>query len=252
MMRFRHGGRQRSVRMGLQEFLRVHSGHATGTCRSDGLAIGLVLDVAGSENAVDIRTTTFVGLEVAGFIHVDLPAENFRVGVVTNADKETGNREDRYFVVLDIAKFDGFDVVLGGIENFLDDDWGQEFDLVVGLGTIKHDFGSAKIVAPMEDGDFLCEARQMRCFFHGCVAAANDRDFLIAKKITIAGGTRGNSVADQLLFGIETKKARGRSSSDDERFGFKGFLPASILNGRFLKATDETAPERNSAPKRCA
>src|SRR6185437_2492994 len=207
--RFRENGgiwawkQRRSVRTGLQEFLRIHGGHATGTCGSDSLTIGLILHVTSSENAVDIRTTTFVGLEVAGFNHVDLPAENFRVGVVTNANKETGNREDRCFVVLNITKFYGFDVVFCGIEYFFDDDGREEFDFVVGLGAIKHDFGSAKIVASMEDGDFFSETRQVRGFLHGCVSATDHGNFLFAKKVTIAGGTRGNAVSDQLFFRVD-------------------------------------------------
>jgi len=210
--------------MGLQESLRVHGGHATGTCGGDGLAIGLILDVASSKNTIDIRAASLVSLEVTSFVRIELPAEDFRVGLVTNADKKAGNWEDRCFVVLNVAKFDGFDVVLCGIEYFLDDDRGEEFDFVVGLGAIEHDLGSTKVAAPMEDGHFFSKAREKRGLLHGSVPAADDSDFFVPEKIAVAGGACGNTVSDQLLFGIDAEKASGSASGDDERFGLKCFL----------------------------
>jgi hypothetical protein len=49
------------------------------------------------------------------------------------------------------------------------------------------------------------EFRQEVGFFHGRIAAADHRDFLAAKKISVAGRAGRNAAAHQLFFAFESE-----------------------------------------------
>src|SRR5207237_1651873 len=83
-------------------------------------------------------------------------------------------------------------------------------------GEIEHDLAGSKILAAMNDGHFAGEARQEQRFFHGGIAAPDDRDFFAGKKETITGGAGGNSITDQRLFAGQAQPARAGAAGDDQ------------------------------------
>src|SRR5271156_3110395 len=60
-----------------EKFFGVHCGHAAGACGGDGLAIVVVLDVAGREDAFDAGLAAVVGEQVARVVHLEEAAKDF-------------------------------------------------------------------------------------------------------------------------------------------------------------------------------
>src|SRR5438094_8434844 len=86
------GGGQRRARMpflGGEEALRVERGHTTGAGGGDRLPIGVILHVAGGEDAGHIGLGR-AGLrdEIAGFVVVELVDEQLGVRVVADSDED--------------------------------------------------------------------------------------------------------------------------------------------------------------------
>src|SRR6476660_7861020 len=61
-------------------------------------------------------------------------------------------------------------------EHGLDDEWGQDLDLLVALRAVNHDRRSPELVPAMHEGHLRRELREEGRLFHGRVAAADDDD----------------------------------------------------------------------------
>jgi hypothetical protein len=64
---------------------------------------------------------------------------------------------------------------------------------------------------------FRGDVRQIQRFFHGGVAAADDRDFLVAIEETVAGGAGRNAAAFKRFFGWQTQITGRGAGGDDQR-----------------------------------
>src|SRR6059058_2966552 len=87
-----------------EEPLRIESRHTARTGGGHGLAIHMILYVAGGEYArhVGLRTPT-TGLDVARVVHIELAAEECGVGIVADGDEETVGGQLGRLAVLQIA-----------------------------------------------------------------------------------------------------------------------------------------------------
>ena len=129
-----------------QKLFGVHGGHATGARSGDGLAITMILHVAGDENTGDAGLAAVGGEQVAVGIGGKLAAKGGGVGIVADGDEHAVNFKFARFVGVGIAEANAFDTGIVG-ENFLDDGGSDKLDFFVGPGAINHDFGGAKFVA---------------------------------------------------------------------------------------------------------
>ena len=107
-------------------------------------------------------------------------------------------------------------------------------DLRVCDGTIEHDARGAELLAPMDQGDFACEAGEEERLFHRRVAAADHGDLLAGEKEAVAGGARADTVADQGLLGRQPEPPRRCAAGNDQRARVKG-LVAEIQRERVLR-----------------
>src|ERR1700733_4787472 len=128
--------------------------------------------------------------QVALGIGFELAFENLGVGNVAYTQKHRAGGELPAFAALQIAQAERGDFFFADIENIIDDGVGEKRDLWIRLGSIEHDFRGAKCVAAMDERHLAGEARQKRGFFHGGIAAADDRDFLAREKEAVASGAR--------------------------------------------------------------
>ena len=78
-------------------------------------------------------------------------------------------------------------------------------------------FDAAQLFAAVNDRDLVGETREERGFFERGVAAADNRDLVPTEEEAVAGRARGNTVAEELAFGIEAEHAGFGTRGDDDR-----------------------------------
>src|SRR5207245_10769329 len=108
--------------------LRVQGAHAAGSGGRDGLAIDVILDVADSEDAGDVRLGR-PGLrdEVAVAVVVELIEEQLRVRLVPDRDEQASGLNLARLVRLGVAQDEAAEVAVA--EHLLDRGVDDELDL---------------------------------------------------------------------------------------------------------------------------
>ena len=138
--------------LSFQEPLRFDRGHAAGTGRGDGLAVMMVLHVAGGENAFDVRFRAVVRDQVAVFVHIQLAFEELRVGIVADGDENAGDVSSSLVAFVSVLRSRTFSTdLLVHVVNFFDDVRSEELNFFVGARAIQHDLRGAKFVAAMNE-----------------------------------------------------------------------------------------------------
>ena len=178
-----------------QELFGVHGGHAAGTCRGDGLAVAMILNVASNKNARNLRQAAVLGDELAVRIHLELTFEHRRIGIVPDGDEDSIDGNFCSFPGPRIAHSQGFHQPFRG-KNLFHDGRRNELDFFIGPGAVNHDLGRAKLTPPVDQIDPACVPRQEVGFFHRRIAAAHHSNRLSSEEISIAGRARRESVAD--------------------------------------------------------
>src|ERR1700721_2343233 len=105
---------QRLVRVSFQELFGIESGHATGASSGYGLAVAVVLHVAGNKDAWNGSQGAVFGDQGAVRVHVELTFEDRRVGIVADGDEDAIYCDFASFLRLRIAKARAFDMPLWG------------------------------------------------------------------------------------------------------------------------------------------
>ena len=96
-------------------------------------------------------------------------------------------------------------------------------------------FGS-KMIAAMNEENFLRNMREIRGGEKSGIATTDDSDGLILIKSTIASGTIGNAMADELGFVNKIKATRSGAGSENNGFGSIGLIASeSEMSGGFFK-----------------
>ena len=96
----------------------------------------------------------------------------------------------------------------------------DRLDLGIGERAVGHDLRGAQLVAAVDEVDLRGEAREEGRLLGRGIAAADHADGHVAVKGAVAGGARGEAVADELLFARQPEPARGGARGDDERARF--------------------------------
>lgn len=102
-------------------------------------------------------------------------------------------------------------------------------------GAFEHDSGRAELVAAVDHRHTAGEAGEERRLLHRRVAAADDRDVLIAEEEAVTRGTGAHSHAQQRFLTGDAKVARGRAHGEDHRAGPVGL----VADGDCLDGTVE-------------
>jgi len=87
-----------------EEFLYFESGHASATRRGDGLAIAAILHIAAGINAMDASVHVVVRFEIPVGVSIELSGKYLRVGLVTDAEKQSAGGEVPDFPGLHVAQ----------------------------------------------------------------------------------------------------------------------------------------------------
>ncbi|MNL18557.1 hypothetical protein D3C87_1397070 [compost metagenome] len=74
-----------------------------------------------------------------------------------------------------------------------------------------------ELVAAVNQGDLAGDMRQVQRLFHGRVAAANHRDFLVLVEETVAGGAGGHAAAHERLLRRQAQVLCRGARGDDQR-----------------------------------
>ena len=88
----RCGGRGLGDALGFEPALGVDGGLAAVGCGGDGLAVSMVVDVAGDEDALDLRVGLVVDDEVALLVDVEPVAEGLGVRPIADGDEQAIDR----------------------------------------------------------------------------------------------------------------------------------------------------------------
>jgi len=206
-----------------QELFCVHGGHATGARSGDGLAITMILHVAGDENTGDAGLAAVGGEQIAIGVGWKLAAKGDGIGIVADGDEHAVNFEFARFAGFGVAEAYTFHTGAVG-ENFFDDGGRDEFDFFVGAGAVEHDFRGAKFVAAVNQIQPGGVTGEKAGFLHRGIASADDGDGFVTKKEAVASGAGRDTAAEQgALFG-KAEQTRGGSRGDDQSFGLVGII----------------------------
>ncbi|KAI1692731.1 hypothetical protein Ddc_23368 [Ditylenchus destructor] len=206
----------------LQEALGVQGGHAARAGAGDGLAIDVVLHVAGGEHARDgghggHAGQAALGDDVAVF-HFQLALENFGVGLVADGDEaalqlDVGGRA--VLRALDAHTGDAAVVAqhfFQGVEHL--QFHVAVFDLAHQL--VHQDGLGAELVAAVDQVDLAGDVGQVQGLFHGGVAATDHDHVLVAVEEAVTGGAGGHTAAHEGFFGRQAQiLGRGAGGQDD-------------------------------------
>src|SRR5712692_4415592 len=206
-----------------QKLFRVYGGHAPRARGRDGLAVAVVLDIAGNEHAGNGGQAAVLGNQIAVRIHFDFSLEHRGIRIVADGYEHSVEHDFARFSGLRVAQPHTFHETFGG-EDFLDYGRRDELDFLVGLGAINHDLGGAEFLAAVDEIDLAGVARKKVGLFHRGIAAAHHGDRLASEEIAVAGGAGGNAVADQFLFAREAQQTRGCTGSNNQSLRFIGIF----------------------------
>ena len=73
-----------------------------------------------------------------------------------------------------------------------------------------------KLVTAMNQGHFISDVREIQSLFHSSIAAADNRDFLLAVEEAVTGGAGRHALTLELLFGFKPQ-IHGRSASGNDQ-----------------------------------
>ena len=213
-----NGGDLGLVALLLEPALRVEGGHRPGAGGRDGLAVRVILDVAGGEDARDVRPRRArLRHEVALVVVVEPVEEERRGRVVTDGDEQPVGLDLACLAGHGVAQPEPGDVPVALAEHLVDDRVQDELDLLVLRGAVDHDRRRAELVAPVDDHDLAREAGEERRLLHRGVAAAHDRDDLVAEERAVAGRAVRDAASLQRLLRREPELTCARTGRDDDR-----------------------------------
>ncbi|MPM35580.1 hypothetical protein SDC9_82173 [bioreactor metagenome] len=207
-----------------QETLGVEGCHAARSCAGDGLAVDVVLHVAGGEHAVHAGLggkafQAALGDDVAGLVHFQVALEDFGVGRVADGDEAALQGDVFYLAVLCALDADAGHAALVA-QHFVEGEVGLEFDLAfldLVHELVDQDGLGLELVAAVDQGDLAGDVGQIQRLFDGGVAAADHADGLLAVEEAVAGGAGRHALAHEGFFGRQAEVTGGCAGGDDQR-----------------------------------
>src|SRR5258708_1954047 len=119
-------------------------------------------------------------------------------------------------VGLEVPKLHPRYEVVADVVDILDHSVSQHTDLGIVAGALQHDFGSAKLLAAVDQRHLFAETGQKIRLFHGRISATDDHDLLAAIEEAVAGGAGADAMADELLLIRQIQPACRSARSDDK------------------------------------
>ena len=135
---------------------------------------------------------------------------------MSNPQKHGAGGKIPDFTGFQVAQFQGSDFFLGRIENFVNHGVLKELNLFILTRPVKHDFRCPKLVAAMDERNFVGKTRQERRLFHGGVSAADHSYIFAGEKEPIASCARGDTVPDKGLLAGQSQPARRSAAGNNE------------------------------------
>nr|GEU28440.1 hypothetical protein [Tanacetum cinerariifolium] len=202
--------------------LGIQRGHAAGAGAGDGLAVDMVLHVAGGKHAGSgggggHAFGARAGLDVA-VVHVQLAFEDARVRLVADGHEQAVHGDLGDGAVVGRLQFQARDAAFVA-QYFLQRVVVLDLDLAfgnLGVQAVDQDRFGAELVAAVDQRHFIGNVRQVQRFFHGRVAAADDGHFLVAIEETIARGAGGHAAAHEFLLGRQAQVLGRRAGGNDQ------------------------------------
>ena len=139
--------------------------------------------------------------------------------VVADRDEEAVGLDLACLARLRVAEPEAGHVAVAFSEHLVDDGVQHELDLLVLARAVDHDRRRAELVAAVDDHDLAREPRQERRLLHRRVAAADDRDHLVAEERAVARRAVRDAATLERLLGRQAELARARAGRDDHRVG---------------------------------
>ena len=100
----------------------------------------------------------------------------------------------------------------------------ENFDIYGILNLGNQGFFGSKLIAAMNEKNFLRNMRKIRGGEKGGITTTDDGNGLVLIKGTIASGTIGNAVADELGFINKIEATWGGTGGENNRFGSIGLI----------------------------
>lgn len=189
----------------------------------DRLAIDVIGDVAGCEDAGDIRGRAAPLDQVSVFVGIERTAERCGVRFVPDGDEHAFQGELGLRSVDQVAKADAVDLTRGIPDVIGDDGIPDRFDFGIGQGAIGHDFRCTQRVAAVDEINFGGKARE-KCGLFACrVPSPDDADRHIAVEGAIAGCAGCQATADELVLAFDPEVTGRGTAGDDQRAGLQPF-----------------------------
>ena len=222
-----------------QPALRVDRGLTAHAARGDRLAVARVGDIARREHALDVRVARArLERHIALVVELEPRAlQELRRGRVTDRDKEAAHRQRRPLLRHDILKEHAFDEVLA------EDIDHHRVPHGLGLGVVEdarlHRLRRAERVAAMDHIHLRCELREIARLLHRRVAAADDRERLVAVhgKRAVADRARADAAAvhGEADLVRQADPVRGGAGRDDDRVRANRLALARLEHERPLR-----------------
>src|SRR4051794_16692530 len=193
--------------------------------RGDGLAVGVIDEVADREDAPQLGLGGgLIDDHVSLVIQLDLPLHQLRARPVADRDEHPSD--------IDLALVAGVGMLeadLGDLAVVAGDELerlvgGQEVDVLLAAGALLHDLGGAELVAAVHDLQVLGELGDEDGVLHGRVAAADDGDVLALEEGAVADTAGRDAAAAELDLPGDAEPLGLRPHREDHRLGAIGLL----------------------------
>src|SRR5213593_450039 len=126
--------------------------------------------------------------DVATLIELQLAPVGSGVRSVSDGDEEALRVHVRNLIRLQIAKLERSDPALLRSHHFFHSRVEEELDLGIAEGPLLHDLRSAQLFAAVNDRNLAGELRQEGGLLHGGVSTADNDDFFLFEKESVASG----------------------------------------------------------------
>src|SRR5918994_2647705 len=209
-VRLGRGGRVSQVPLG------VERRHAPGPRRGHGLAVGVVDEITGRENAGELRLGRAVlGQHVTVLVRVDLVLDQLGKRRVTDGDERAAGSHLLGLAGLDVLQPDRSQSAVAVGDELLDHERGLEIDVLLLSSALEHDLRSTELVAAVDDRKPLGELGDEDRVLHRRVPTADHDHLLALEEGTVAHAAGGHPVAAELDLARDTEPLRLRSHGED-------------------------------------
>src|SRR5436305_895837 len=203
-----------------QVALGVERAHAAGASGGDGLAVGVVDDVADGEDALEVGAGgAGLGDDVAVLVGLDLALDDLRFRHVADRDEGVVGLDLLLLAGVDVAEADLLEFAALTGEELERLQRVAELDVVLFLRSLEHDLRGPELVAPGDDVQLAGELGDEDRVLHRRVAAADHDHLLVFEESPVADAASGDAAAAELHLAGDAEPFRLRPHRQDHGLG---------------------------------